>query len=99
MLAAFSALRTTIHSAVTVVVVVVALTHHYNAVRRHRTGSNNCVLPPLFSMHGIVRGSSWMEHTLAVRRSDMLPVRTFGFLERRQAVGPLAVLIPVMVNM
>ena len=41
MLAAFSALRTTIHSAVTVVVVVVvALTHHYNAVRRHRTGSN-----------------------------------------------------------
>ena len=38
-----------------------------------------------------------MKHTLAVRRSDMLPVRTFGFLERRvlvpQAVGRLAVLI------
>ena len=42
-----------------------------------------------------------MKHTLAVRRSDMLPVRMFSFLERRvlvpQAVGRLAVLI-VMVN-
>ena len=32
-----------------------------------------------------------MKHTLAVRRSDMSPVRTFAFLERRvlvpQAVG------------
>ena len=38
-----------------------------------------------------------MKHTLAVRRSDMLPVRTFDFVERRvlvpQAVGYLAVLI------
>ena len=37
-----------------------------------------------------------MKHTLAVRRSDKLPVRTFGFLERvlvPQAVGHLAVLI------
>ena len=42
---------TTINSAVTVVVVV-ALTHHYNAVRGHRTGSNNYILPLLFSMHG-----------------------------------------------
>ena len=43
-----------------------------------------------------------MEHTLAVRRSDMLPVRTCDVLERRvlvqQAVGRLPVLI-VMVNM
>ena len=42
-----------------------------------------------------------MKHTRAVRRSDMLPVGTFGFLERivlvPQAVGHLAVLI-VMVN-
>ena len=55
------------------------------------------ILPPPFNMHGILWGSSWMQHTLAVRRSDMLPVRTFGFLERRvlvpQAVGHLAVLI------
>ena len=39
-----------------------------------------------------------MKHTLAVRRSDMLPVRTFGFLKRRvlvphQAVGRLAALM------
>ena len=38
-----------------------------------------------------------MEHTLAVRRSDMLHVRMFGFLERKvlvpRAVGRLAVLI------
>ena len=72
------------------VVVVLTLTHGYNAVRGHRTGSNNCILPPLFNMHGI--------NTLAVRRSDVFPypVRTFGFMERRvllpQAVGRLAVL-------
>ena len=38
-----------------------------------------------------------MKHTLAVRRSDMLPVRMFDVLERRvlvpQAVGRLSVLI------
>ena len=38
-----------------------------------------------------------MKHTLAVRKSDALPVRTFYVLERRvlvpQAVGCLAVLI------
>ena len=41
--------------------------------------------------------TSWMKHTFAVRRSDILPVRTFGFCERGvlvpQAVGRLAVLI------
>ena len=37
------------------------------------------VLPPPFNMHGVLFGSSWVKHTLAVRRSDMLPVRTFGF--------------------
>ena len=38
-----------------------------------------------------------MKHTLAARRSDMSPMRTFDFLERRalvpQAVGRSAVLI------
>ena len=38
----------------TAAVVVLKLTHRYHAVRGHRTGSNNCILPPLFSMHGIL---------------------------------------------
>ena len=40
-------------AAVVVVVVVLTLSHGYNAVRGHRTGSNNCIIPPLFNMHGI----------------------------------------------
>ena len=40
-------------TAVTVVVAVLTLTHrYYNAVRGHRTGSNNLYSP--FSMHGIL---------------------------------------------
>ena len=39
----------------TATAVVLTSTHGYNAVRGHRTGSNNCcILPPLFSMHGIL---------------------------------------------
>ena len=45
------------------------------------------VLPPPFNMHGVLFGSSWVKHTLAVRRSDMLPVRTFGFLESACSTG------------
>ena len=41
-----------------------------------------CILPP-FNTHGILWDSSRMKHTLAVPRSDMLTVRTFGLLERR----------------
>ena len=35
------------------------------------------ILPP-FNMHGILLGSSWMKHTLAVRRSDV--TRTYVWL-------------------
>ena len=38
---------------VVVVAVVLTLTHRYNPVRGHRTGSNNCILP-LFNMNGIL---------------------------------------------
>ena len=70
--------------------------------RKHTT---SCIIPPLFNMHGILWGSSWMKHTLAVRRSDVTRTYykyTFDFLERRvlapQTVGRLAVLIQCTVG-
>ena len=65
-------------AAAVVVVVVLTLTHRYNAVRGHRGHAPiTYILPPPFTTDGILWGSFWMKHRLAVRRSDMLPVRTY----------------------
>ena len=76
------------------IVVVLTLTHRYNAVRGHRTGSSNLYSSSVQYALNIRR--LFLKHTLAVHRLDALPIRTFDFLERvvvPQAVGRLAVLI------
>ena len=82
------------------VVIVLTLTHRYNAVRGHRTGSNN-----LYSSSSVPYAPNIMRLFLDGTRARGAQIRyviriyayTFGFLERRvlvpQAVGRLAVLI------
>ena len=73
------------------------LTHRYNAVR----GQGQAPITVFFfcpiCTEYYEACKAWIKHMLAARRSDMPPVRTFDFLERRalapQAVGRLAVLI------
>ena len=61
-----------------VVVVALTLAHRY-IMQSVVTGQApiTCILT-LFNMRRLLWGS-WMKYTLAVRRSDMLPVRMFGF--------------------
>ena len=42
------------------------------------------ILPPPFNMHGKLCGPSWMKHTSAARRSDMLPPYVCLFLTREE---------------
>ena len=86
---------TAVTAAVVAVVAVVAvavltLTHRYSAVRGHRTCSNN-----LYSSSSVQYARNSMrlfsDETLAVRRPNMLPVRTFGFLEECLYHRPLGV--------
>ena len=75
---------------VIVVVVVLKLTHRYNAVR----GQGQAPITVFFLLCPICTeyyeaSKAWMKHMLSARRSDMPPLRTFGFLERR-ALAPQA---------
>ena len=63
-------------TAVTTVVVVLTLTHRYNAWPQNRLQELHSSSSVQYARNAMIRGSSWMKHTLAVRRSEMLPVRT-----------------------